>query len=179
MAFFFFGGKTLLKNESLMLFGNGGAVVADGKGIESAVLADFYRQLFFSLFFFQGCNPVIDEIGEKLAQLPRLQRNLLQRRSHLHNHIDSLFLRRFHFGLKQGVYRGLGGFHGSRHPGDILEYRLHIFPGILIFPQLQQSVDHLQVVHIIMSLGAQLQIQVFQVLHTLPIAVILVPAGHI
>ena len=44
VAFFFFGGKTLLKNESLMLFGNSGPVIADGKGIESAVLAVEIRQ---------------------------------------------------------------------------------------------------------------------------------------
>ena len=48
-----------------------------------------------------------------------------------------------------------------------------------ILSQLEQAVNHLQMVQIIVPLGAQLQIQVLQVLHTLPIAVILVPAGHI
>lgn len=66
VAFFFFGGKTLLKNESLMLFGNGGAVVADGKGIESAVLADFYRQLFSPSFSSRAVIPLSMRLARSL-----------------------------------------------------------------------------------------------------------------
>ena len=146
MPFFPLRGKPLPEYGFFSLLRNGRTVVGYGKKVKIPVLTNIQRHFPLPLLFLQGSDPVVNQIGEHLTQLPGFHLQAFEIRLHFHIKIRSVSLGRAHLCHQQGIDRRYGSPDRLSHLHHILVNGFQVIMKLLILLKLHHSVYNLKVI---------------------------------